>query len=1194
MNCLKIFFGLMLVVLAFFLGCDESIDIDPRTSQLMIVHRNVGLAYLEENKLDEAAEEFRKLSEIAPWEPLGFTNLGLTYLRRGELDEAAWWFNQSLSLVSRHPETTLLLAMAYEGVDRKADAISSLEDVLTRFPDNVRVLYQLGRYYITDESADNLKKAEIHLGKVVNSLPGNIAARLDYIELLLRNGNHEEALQQMEMLRQVLPEIPEGALTVFEQSLTLLRDARATEAFAPMRSFHNLMRSTAFYQAAIAQLKGIDGSVTGMPVDRFYHPVSAFMPGKSRLPGTLQFTDVTSGLGFEALNQTSDAANNTNEANMIFAAEDFDGDDDPDIFLSRWNEAENRSRQYFYRNDNGVFSDVAKDLGIAHGGRDFHATFADYDNDGYLDLFVTNAAAHRLYKGSASGVFTDVSKSANIVTDFPTRSAFFADLDLEGDLDLLIAGESGVRFFRNNLDGSFEDITVASGIGSSAMSGSRDAAFGDFDDDGDVDIVVANENSPNRMFDNLRQSYFRDISEKSAVLSENSAGAITVGDYNNDGYLDFFLASCNGSAHRLMKNQQDGSFAVDSESDSVFAVVAGKALLDARFFDMDNDGYLDLLTAGIPGTENEENGLWLFYNDGKGKFLDATSLLPPTAGPTGAIAIADYDNDGDMDILRAGSNNGFQVFRNDGGNVNNFLKIRLAGVRTGSGKNNFFGLGAKVEMKAGALYQMKVMDEAIAHFGLGPREAADVVRIVWSNGVPQNRFSPERNQTIVEEQILKGSCPWLYAWNGEKFDFVTDVLWASALGMPLGIMSGEMGYAFSESAAEHMKIPGDKLAPRDGKYELRFTTELWETPYLDEVKLLVVDHPDSVEIFVDETFYVPPFPKLRVYSVANQQAPLSATDDRGNDLREKIARRDGDYVSHLTPDRFQGVTRLHDLVLDLGDLASADSIFLFLDGWLFPTDASINVNMTHNDQYRTIMPYLQVINARGEWETVISNIGFPKGKFKTMIIDLSERFLAADYRVRIRTNMQIYWDHVFFATRVSGVPATITTLAASSADLRYRGFSKVSQKNFSSPHLPDYYDVDKETRWRDLLGTYTRHGDILPLLEKADNKYAIMNAGDEVALTFDVATVPDLPEGWKRDFLFFNDGWLKDGDLNTFHGQTAAPLPFHGMSKFPYRENESYPTAEEYQRYQETYNTREVTAEPFKRQLYNAAQNEGK
>lgn len=1194
MNRLKILFGLMLVIGLFFLGCDESIDIDFRTSQLMIVHRNVGLAYLEENKLDEAAVEFRKLTEIAPWEPLGFTNLGLTYLRRGELDEAAWWFNQSLGLVSRHPETTLLLAMAYEGIDRKAEAISSLEDVLTRFPDNIRVLYQLGRYYITDESADNLKNAEAHLGKVVSRLPGNVAARLDYIELLLRNENHAETLQQMEILRQVLPEIPEGAQAVFEESLSLLRDAKATAAFAPVRSFHNLMRSTAFYQAAIAQLKGIDGSVTGMPVDRFFHPVSAFMPGKSRLPGTLKFTDVTTSVGFAAVNQTSGAVDNANEPNMIFAAEDFDGDDDPDIFLSRWDDVGNRSRQYFYRNDNGVFTDVAKDVGIAHGGRDFSAIFADYDNDGYLDLFVTNSTAHRLYKGSAAGVFSDVSASANIVTDFPVRSAFFADLDLEGDLDLLLAGDEGVRFFRNNLDDSFEDITTASGIGNTEMSGSRDAAFGDFDDDGDIDIVVANENSTNRIFDNLRQSYFRDITEKSAVLSENGSGAITVADYNNDGYLDYFAASRKGGAHTLMQNQQDGSFAVDSSSDSVLATVAGKALLDARFFDMNNDGYLDLLLAGIPGAENDENGLWLFYNDGKGKFLDATALLPPLSGAVGAIAIADYDTDGDLDILRAGLTSGLQVFRNDGGNVNNFLKVRLAGVRTGSGKNNFFGLGAKVEMKAGALYQMKVMNEAIAHFGLGPREAAEVVRIVWSNGVPQNRFSPERNQTIVEEQILKGSCPWLYAWDGEKFDFVTDVLWASALGMPLGIMSGEMGYAFPESAAEYMKVPGERLVPRDGKYELRFTTELWETPYLDEVKLLVVDHPDSVEVFVDETFYVPPFPKLRLYSVAHQQTPISATDERGNDLLEKIARRDGEYVSHLTPDRFQGVTRLHDLVLDLGDLASADSIFLFLDGWLFPTDASINVNMTHNDDYRTMMPYLQVINARGDWETVIPNIGFPKGKFKTMIIDLSDKFLTDDYRVRIQTNMQIYWDHVFFATRVSGVPATITTLAASSADLRYRGFSKVSRKNFSSPHLPDYYDVDKQTRWRDLIGTYTRHGDILPLLEKADNKYAIMNAGDEVALSFDVANVPDLPEGWKRDFLFFNDGWLKDGDLNTFHGQTAAPLPFHGMSKFPYRADESYPTTEEYQRYQETYNTREVTAEPFKRQLFNAAQSEDK
>ena len=130
---------------------------------------------------------------------------------------------------------------------------------------------------------------------------------------------------------------------------------------------------------------------------------------------------------------------------------------------------------------------------------------------------------------------------------------------------------------------------------------------------------------------------------------------------------------------------------------------------------------------------------------------------------------------------------------------------------------------SKLEIKSDGLYQMRSVNKPITHFGLGDKDEADIVRVVWSNGVPQNQYSAKKNQTIVETQVLKGSCPYLYVWDGTKFVFATDVLWPSALGMPLGIMAGEPLFAFPNSTDELLSFSGDKLLPNNGKYLLKFT-----------------------------------------------------------------------------------------------------------------------------------------------------------------------------------------------------------------------------------------------------------------------------------------------------------------------------------------------------------------------------------
>jgi hypothetical protein len=401
--------------------------------------------------------------------------------------------------------------------------------------------------------------------------------------------------------------------------------------------------------------------------------------------------------------------------------------------------------------------------------------------------------------------------------------------------------------------------------------------------------------------------------------------------------------------------------------------------------------------------------------------------------------------------------------------------------------------------------------------------------------------------------------------------------------MPLGIMGGSTAYAFSDASREYLKIPGEMLQARDGVYSLQITEELWETSYFDHVQLLAIDHPDSVDIYVDERFVPPPFPPLHVYKVVQKHAPKSATDEHGNDLLPMISKKDDVYIANLKPAKYQGVTEMHDLILDLGNLSRVDNVVLFLQGWLFPTDASINVAIAQSQQIKVISPYLQVKNGKGQWQTVVENLSFPMGKNKTVVADLTGKFLTNDHHVRIRTNMEIYWDHVFFTTGESKAPINQTTLQPIAANIHYRGFSRMYRKGGRyGPHWFDYNDVSKEPKWRDLEGYYTRYGDVLPLLLEADDKYVIINAGDEVTIEFDANQAPALQPGWRRDYLIYSVGWIKDGDLNTAHGKTVEPLPFHAMTGYPYGSDESYPTDEEHQKYLRTYNTRKVSQDKYR------------
>ena len=460
------------------------------------------------------------------------------------------------------------------------------------------------------------------------------------------------------------------------------------------------------------------------------------------------------------------------------------------------------------------------------------------------------------------GTFEDVTAKAKAGSRTGGKKALFFDMDHDGDLDLFEILPYSNLYLRNNSDGTFEDQSAKLGPQNSGII-STGAAFGDFDDDEDIDFIVVNKNSGLCLYSNQRQGVFRDIAAESGLKGYEGAGTVAVGDYNNDGYLDLFIGSATGENHALLRNLRNGTFEKEKNNAEMLRSLEKVNVFDASFLDFNNDGFLDLLVAG-ESQGKDGRGINLFYNDGKGNFRDVSELLPSEVKSGKQITVFDYNDDGDLDVLIAGINGGISLLRNDGGNNNHFITMKLVGLRAGSAKNNYFGIGAKVEMRAGDLYETMVVTDPSIHFGIGSNSRADIIRIRWTNGVPQNIFMPGSDQALIEQQTLKGSCPFLYRWNGEEYVFVKDILWRSALGMPTGIMGGTTSYAFADASDDYMKIPGDMLKQNNGNYIIQVTSELWETIYIDELELVAVDHPDSLDIFVPEQFGPPPFPGLKI------------------------------------------------------------------------------------------------------------------------------------------------------------------------------------------------------------------------------------------------------------------------------------------------------------------------------------------
>ena len=718
----------------------------------------------------------------------------------------------------------------------------------------------------------------------------------------------------------------------------------------------------------------------------------------------------------------------------------------------------------------------------------------------------------------------------------PFRDAVFSDLDMDGDLDVYLFGSGGPdRLLRNNLDGSWTDVTAATG--DPRFSSSRVVAV-DADRDGDPDLLCVTARGGAEIRSNLRQGPFETVS-----LPVEGAVDAAAGDLDADGLPDIVVAT--KTALVFLVNRGGGKFERAAGGD-LAKLPAGFTPRRVVLADLDNDGFSDVVVGG-------DSGLVLFRNAGLDTFT-GWPVAPRGVGRVDAIAAIDADRDGDLDLAVSGGGR-MRLFENAGGNANNWLDVVLEGLASGSGKVNRGGVGSLVEIKAGNLYAVQTVSPLATHFGLGKRARADVVRCVWTNGIPQNLIDQKGRSTVKEVQQLKGSCPFVYALDGRtgKWSFVSDALGRA----PIGLLYDGVHLAGADPR-EWLKIDGGALAPdAHGVLSLDYTEELWEAAFLDMARLLAVDHPAGTDIVPNERM-VPGVLEKKIFTVARPRPVRGARED-GEEVTRLLDAADHRYVVPGRATAYQGVRTEHSLVLDLGPIPPGARVMLYLEGWIFYTDTSINVAISQRRDIHPLAPLLEVPDGKGGWRVAMESFGFPAGKTKTMPVDLTGIVDPRDPRVRIRTTMAVWWDAAFVTVDDPPVETRVTELSPARATLAFRGFSRRYREADDGPELFDHDAVDPSPHWADVPGRLTRYGDVTPLLSDADDRWVAFAGGDAVRIEYDARGLPPLRAGWRRDWVLVSDGWDKDFDKNTVAGTTVGPYPFHAMTAYPYPEGERFP-----------------------------------
>ena len=1065
----------------------------------------IGTVALETANLNLIEPNLKKSTELAPGEPATWANLGLHFLRTNRTPEAEAAIKKANELGGTSEGLTMLSGLLAEKNGKFGDALALYRKAADANPRNVKAWYLVAQMADRESGADRVKIMAEAQDKIIAILPGNTKALLDRIRTAADANDRATITQCINAFGTRTNEWPERARALFGDL------QRTSASGAPML----IKRTTAMLENTLGQYPdfqaskreiAFEGANVGQPLARFVKLQNP--PATASAPDTA----LSYALPSDAKQTSADYVN-------AFA---IDETSDPIVISALGGKL--TAGTAIIAVPAGVQSVVATDLDDAVGQLQNDNSPRDYK----LDLVVASKGGLRALDFTG-GKLTDRTAKAGLssLAAVPANGAWTVDFEADGDLDTLVAPASGgITLLLNRGNGTF-------GIVKNPLKGLTGTISKfvqcDIDADGDNDIFVTDTNGALQVFRNDRSGLY---GKRDTPAGLSGIAALAVRESTGDATLDVLAVDKMGAVHVIADAGDGKSWVADK------VIATGKpepTSLVAQ--DADNNGAIDIVVGNKAASS---------------VFLakDTTQFVPAPDAPCSVHALVDLNKDG---VLDAVGNADGRVFVANGASPKAYkwqaFTLKAKRPNSPTVKINAFGIGGEVEMRAGLLYQKQPITGPQVHIGLGQDATLDIARIIWPSGTAQSEAGTDlKTGPVVADQRLSGSCPFLFTWDGEKMVFVTDCIWRS----PLGLKINAQDTAGVLQTEDWVKVRGDQLKAKNGVYPLSITAELQETHFFDTVGLMAVDHPEGTDIWVDERFSPVAPPLLDVIPTKTPQAFPKVVGWKGDDVSSLVAEREGSYVDDFGRSKYQGLTADHWIEMELpATLPAGKPLYVVASGWLHPTDTSINVAMSQNpDQAPPSGLVLEGLNPAGKWVPIRRGLGFPAGKLKTIVLRFDD-VAKGITKLRLRTNLEIFWDQLRWAEGIDKSAIKITRAKQLGAELVFRGFSEVRPKDSSSPELPLSYDklAGCAPVWRDLRGYHTRFGDVTPLVKTVDDRYVIMNAGDEMQLRFEEVPVPS--KGLVRDFVFIGDGWEKDGNINTTFGQTVLPLPTHSKADYP-------------------------------------------
>ena len=856
-------------------------------------------------------------------------NLGVAYMNQQLFEKGLHAFEQAAAADPNFQTAQINRGIALLNLQRVDDAKQILEAASKRDPKDPHVWYNLGLLYKNSEGPATAIDAFRHVTEI--------------------DASDADTWYFLGTTYAQLKQFPQ-AIDAFKQALKI-DPLHASAEFGLSRALQQ-SGDTAQSREHLVKFQHITHDKLGSPISLAYGEQGKYSRAEES-PSVVE--KVPAQIAVKFVSQGSDAHLVTKAANSEVRDMasylsggacflDYDGDGQLDVLLADDGPS---GELTLFRGVNGKFEDVSKTAGIASGLHALGCTVGDYDNDGFADVALTTSAGVMLLHNEKGAGFKDVTQSSGVSTRYNVGLTFI-DYDHDGDLDLFVTdfqnhqmpqsvdpldsaeGMVSARLlvnhlFRNNGNGTFTFVENQGAI--ARLVPSVSAVGSDYNNDRAIDIIVTAWRQAPGIFVNPREGEFPMQRPWQASMPQTASG-IAVLDFNHDGWMDVAFTHWATPSLTLWRNDKAKTFEQVPLPQTNWARAFGVAA-----FDYDNDGWVDLVAVGE--TKDGKGDVRLFRNLGPDGWKDVTTdvgLDKIELKNPRAIITGDYDNDGAVDLLITQNHGPAILLRNEGGNKNNWLRLKLVGLN-----DNKSAIGTKVEVFSGANRQKFEIYGSSGYLGqnspyltvgLGQAKQADIVRMLWPTGVLQDEIDIAGNkvQEFTEIDRRGSSCPTLFVWDGTRYQLVGDLLGAGVVGH--WVAPGERNIA---RPTEYIKVDRGMMQLKNGRYSFRLMEPMEEVVYLDQVRLLAVDHPAGVDVYPDERFASnPPYPPFNVVTSSNPRPPAGVWDEHGHNLLPDLAANK--YVGDFEILPFKGFTKPHSIELDLGDAYRGGPLRLLLHG----------------------------------------------------------------------------------------------------------------------------------------------------------------------------------------------------------------------------------------------------------------------